>query len=290
MGEGVAGFVDGSLGVVVGLDGLAVLVDGALTLAGHVEDAAEFDVGPDLGPLGVAVAAERIAEAVGGGLVVVLLEEDFADAIGGERAVLVGVEGLLVFDEGTGEVSLADELLAAKDGYFDGQVGGGFKDPGLGVDRDAAGASEGFDGVAGIRAGDVDAADLGFALGLDAELDGHAEEVEVLRDGADGAEALVVAEAVDGVLVGELRGAGAVNPLGEEGAEVGHVVADVEGGVLDVAGADALVGVLGEQAAEHLVEGFVAELPAQHVEDHGAFFEGHGLELGGEGVEAAHGG
>ena len=43
----------------------------------------------------------------------------------------------------------------------------------------------------------------GFAVGFDAQLDGHAEEVEVLVDVADGAEALVVAEAVDGVLVGE---------------------------------------------------------------------------------------
>ena len=34
------GFVDGALGVVVGLDGEAVFVDGAFALAGYVEDAA----------------------------------------------------------------------------------------------------------------------------------------------------------------------------------------------------------------------------------------------------------
>ena len=41
---------------------------------------------------------------------------------------------------------------------------------------------------------------------------------------------------------------------------------------------------------EELVEGVVAEFPAEHVEDHGSFFEGFGLELGGVGVEAAEGG
>jgi hypothetical protein len=46
----LAGFVDGALGVVVGLDGEAVLVDGAVALAGEVEDFADGDVAPDLGP------------------------------------------------------------------------------------------------------------------------------------------------------------------------------------------------------------------------------------------------
>ena len=139
-----------------------------------------------------------------------------------------------------------------------------------------------------VGAGDVDAAVFGLAVGLDAQLDGHAEEVEVLVDGADGAEALVVAEAEDGVLVGEGGRAGAVEPLGEEGGELEVDLRFGDG--LDVGAADALVGVLREQAAEELLEDVVAHLPAEHVEDHGAFFEGHGLELRGEGIEAAEGG
>ena len=59
---------------------------------------------------------------------------------------------------------------------------------------------------------------------------------------------------------------------------------------LDVGGADGLVGVLREHAAEEVGEDVVAHLPAEHVEDHGALFEGLGLELRGEGVEAAEGG
>ena len=84
VGEKAACFVDGALGIVVGLDGEAVFVDGAFALAGEVEDAAELDVGPDFSPLGVTVAAECVAETVGSGLVVVLGEEDFADAVRGE--------------------------------------------------------------------------------------------------------------------------------------------------------------------------------------------------------------
>ena len=51
-----------------------------------------------------------------------------------------------------------------------------------------------------------------------------------------------------------------------------------------------LVSVLAESAFEDGEESLVADLPAQHVEDHGALFEGHGLELGREGIEAADAG
>ena len=81
--HGGAGFVDCALGVVVGLDGEAVLVDGAVALTGAVEDAGQFDVAPDLDPLRVAITAKGIAEGVGGGLIVALHEEDLANAIGG---------------------------------------------------------------------------------------------------------------------------------------------------------------------------------------------------------------
>src|SRR6266576_1159766 len=90
--HGGAGFVDCALGVVVALYGEAVFVDGAVALSGAVEDAGQFDVAPNLNPLGIAVAAQGIAEGVRRRLVVALHQEDLADAIGGERAVLVGVE------------------------------------------------------------------------------------------------------------------------------------------------------------------------------------------------------
>ena len=109
-------------------------------------------------------------------------------------------------------------MLAFEDGDADLEVGRGLEHPVAGIDADAARAAEGVDNVLGFGADHIDLLVLGFAVGLDAELDGHAEEVEILVDLADGAEALVVAEAVDGVLVGEGRRAGAVDPLGEERA------------------------------------------------------------------------
>src|ERR1700761_4585728 len=50
-------FVNGSLCVVVGLHGEAVLLHGAVALAGDVEDLAETDVAPDLRPAWLAIAA-----------------------------------------------------------------------------------------------------------------------------------------------------------------------------------------------------------------------------------------
>ena len=44
---------------------------------------------------------------------------------------------------------------------------------------------------------------------------------------------------------------------------------------------------LAERAFERGEKCLVADLPAQHVEDHGAFLEGHGLEFGREGIEAS---
>jgi hypothetical protein len=173
-------------------------------------------VAPNLDPLGVAVAAKGIAERVGGGLVVALHEEDFADAVGGERAILVGVESLLVLDETSCEVSLGDLLLAAQDGYADGKVRRALEQPILGIDADVAGTAEGFDGVVTLGAGHVDAADFGFAVGFDAEFNGHTEEIEILLDRADGAEALVVAKTEDCEFIGESRCAGSVEPLREE--------------------------------------------------------------------------
>ncbi len=283
-----AGFVDGALGVVVGLDGEAVFVDGTVALAGEVEDAAQLDVAPDLDPPGVAVAAKGVAEGVSRGLVVALHEEDLADAIGGERAVLVGVEGLLVLDEASGEVSLRDLLLAAQDGHADGKVRRALEQPVLRIDADAAGTAEGFDGVLALGAGYVDAADFGLAVGFDAQFDWHTEEVEILLDGADGAEAFVVAEAEDREFVGEGRCAGAVEPLSEEWGQLQLRLGLGYG--LDVSAADGLVGVLREEAAQELDEDVVAKLPAEHVEDHSSFFEGHGLELRGEWIEPTDGG
>ena len=100
---------------------------------------------------------------------------------------------------------------------------------------DAARAAEGVDDVLRVGARRRRSSGFGLAVGFDAQLDRHAEEVEVLVNLADGAEALVVAQAVDGVLVGELRRAGAVDPLREEGGQL--LLALRLGHLLEVRGA-----------------------------------------------------
>ena len=86
----------------------------------------------------------------------------------------------------------------------------------LRIERNAAGTSEGLDGILALCTGYVDASDFSFTVGFDAQLYWHTEEVEILVDGADGAEAFIVAEAEDREFVGEGRCAGAVEPLSEK--------------------------------------------------------------------------
>src|ERR1022692_2209103 len=57
-----ASFFLGALGVVFGADGEAVFVDGALSLPGDIEDLAQVDAAPDLGPFGVEIAGQGLAE------------------------------------------------------------------------------------------------------------------------------------------------------------------------------------------------------------------------------------
>jgi hypothetical protein len=154
-----------------------------------------------------------------------------------------------------------------------------------GVDADAAGAAKGIDHELRVGAYDVDFLGLGFAVGFNAQLHRHAKEVEILVDIADGAEALVVSEPVNRVLVGEERRAGAVDPLRKEGRQL--LLALRLGHLHKVRGAQAVVSVLAERALERGEEGLVAHLPAQHVEDHGAFFQRRRLEFGREGAQAA---
>src|ERR1035441_4556912 len=109
-----ARFVHSTLGVVVGLHRQPILVHRAVALAGDVEDVAQMDVAPDLGPARVAIAAQRVAEAVCRGLVIALCEENFADAIRCQRAGLVGVQRLLVLAQCAGVVALRIQLPPAQ--------------------------------------------------------------------------------------------------------------------------------------------------------------------------------
>ena len=88
-------FFQRSLGVVVGLQGLAVLVHRAFPLSGDVKDLAQLNVAPNLGPARLAVAVERVAIGIGRGLIVFLLEEDLRNPVVRQRTVLADLQRLV---------------------------------------------------------------------------------------------------------------------------------------------------------------------------------------------------
>src|ERR1700749_4935412 len=64
------------LRVVIGLQCLAIFVGGALALSRQIEDHAQLDVTPNLGPARFSVAIEGLAISIRCRLIVVLQEED----------------------------------------------------------------------------------------------------------------------------------------------------------------------------------------------------------------------
>jgi hypothetical protein len=71
--------VESTRGVVGGSKSLLVFVYRTLTLSGNGENLSQIDVRPDFGPLRFHIAIQHFAEAVCGGLVVVLEEERLRD-------------------------------------------------------------------------------------------------------------------------------------------------------------------------------------------------------------------
>src|SRR6266404_1747481 len=119
------GHLLGAAGVVIGLLGFAVFVYGACTLAEQVEYLAEVEVAPDFGPLlgSFGDGLQRIAEGVGGGLIIFLIEESFPHAEVGQRAIRLNREGALVLADGVVVAALLGEFFTAGDGGAGAQRG-----------------------------------------------------------------------------------------------------------------------------------------------------------------------
>ncbi len=117
--------------------------------------------------------------------------------------------------------------------------------PVIRVDRNMTRAAKGVDDILRVGAHHIHAFHFRLAFGLDPQLDRHIEEIEVLADLPDGAEALVVAQPVDGVLIDELRRAGSIQPLRKEGREL--LLRLLLGNLFHVPGADGFVAVLRDQ-------------------------------------------
>ena len=92
-------FVQSALRGVSGLDGLAIFIHRALTLAGGIKDLAQHDVAPDLGPVRIAITIERLAKLIGRRLVVALREENIGNAVMRQRTVFVYVQSFIQLGE-----------------------------------------------------------------------------------------------------------------------------------------------------------------------------------------------
>ena len=123
---------------------LAVFVDGAFALAGNIENLAQLDMAPDFGPARLAVAIDGLAIGIGRGLVVPLQEEDFGDAVMGERTVLVEVERFVEFHQRARQISLLLHGLSPQDGGAQLHITGVGQHMVVGIDGDAARTAEGL--------------------------------------------------------------------------------------------------------------------------------------------------
>src|SRR2546423_12041049 len=153
----LTGFFQGAEGVVVGLDGLAVFVDGALAPPSDIINLAELDAAPDFGPAGLPVSIDGFAVGIGRRLIVSLQEKDFGDAVVGQGAVLVDVERLVEFGQGAGKIALLLQGLSAEDRGAQLHVARIGEHSVVGIDRDAAWAPKGFDRERRVGADDFDA-------------------------------------------------------------------------------------------------------------------------------------
>src|SRR5258708_11268947 len=136
--QALLGDLLGATGVVVGLLGLPVLIDGASALAEQIEDFAEIDVAPPFGPLlrGLRNGLAGVAESVGGGLIILLIEKGFAHAEVGERSIGLNGKRALILADGVVVAALLGKLFAASNGGEGAQGGDGLLVDGAGIGLD----------------------------------------------------------------------------------------------------------------------------------------------------------
>src|SRR5262249_42704212 len=140
------------------------------------------------------------------------------------------------------------------------------QNPVVWIDGDVPRPAKGVDDELRIGSDDVHPPYLGFTIGLNAQLDGHVEEVEVLLDFTDGTKSLVIAEAIHSVLIVEHRSAGAIEPLSEKWREL--LLRLCFGELLKITRFDRFICELRKCGTQNLREAVVADFPSQHVKHH----------------------
>src|SRR5260370_2711932 len=126
----------GAAGIVVGLFGFTVLVDGALTLPQHVKNLSQVDVAPDFRPLfrRLRNGLQGFAERVGRRLVVFLVEERFAHAEIRQRPVRLNRKRALVLRHRIIKPTLLGDILSPPNGRAGTQRSASLQDQVVGVD------------------------------------------------------------------------------------------------------------------------------------------------------------
>ena len=196
-----------SAGIVVGLLGFAVFVDGSFALTQQIENLAKVDVAPGFGPFvrRLGNILQAFAESVRGSLIILLIEESFAHAKIGKRAARLDAERSLILSDGVVELALLGEIFAAGNGGAGAERGAGFKNDIVGIDLDSAGLrpAKRLDREPGFRADDVDGFLLRISFRVDAQIHWHTKRVQGLLDLANDAKSLRCA--VHDVFQRELR-------------------------------------------------------------------------------------
>src|SRR6266700_2822412 len=192
--------VERSLSIVVGLNSLPVFVRSALALASDVKDLAQLNMTPNFRPSGFAVSVQAIAITIRGSLVVVLQEKYFGNTIVRQGAVLVDLECLVELCQRTRQITLLHQRLSALNSSSQLDVRRVLEQMIVGINRDPPRPSECIDRECRICSDHIDALHLSFSVGIDLQLDRHAEQVKILRDPADYPEALVVPQPVNRIM------------------------------------------------------------------------------------------
>src|SRR5450631_112838 len=162
-----AAFLERTLRIVVGLDGLPVFIDGAFALAGYIENLAQLQVAPNLGPAWVTVAVQRLAVGVRRRLIILLQEKHLGDSVMGERTILVDQERFVEFAQRSRQIALLGQSLSAHQGGPQPDVRGVGQHAVFGIDGDPSRASKGFHRKRRIGAHHINAFLFGFTVGID---------------------------------------------------------------------------------------------------------------------------
>src|ERR1039457_1882805 len=194
----------------------------------------------------------------------------FGHAVIGQRTCVVGFECLFVLLNGFAEFAQLRILFAAPDGNRDAHLVAIAQYAIIGIDVHALGLAEGIHGEFRGGTDHFHALLLGIAFGLDFEVHGHAEGVQVLGDFSHHAKALGGAQ--NGVFQFELGGSAGFNPLDEEKAKV--LSGGGLGDLAKIVGIGAFPGVLLGIGLESLEEVFVTDYVAQHADDGGTLAGG----------------